>query len=412
MTGSPFADRGPEADDGWQALDPRRSLRARVTLALGGSFLVFTLLASWVAGAYFHRHLEERIGPALENLAYQTADKLDRSVAERYRDIQFATGLGPLRTPDTPTDERRRLLDAMLGASPDFAWLGFANAAGTVIFATQHQLEGTQVETRGWFRNARGKPYAGDVHEAPELALDATTSGGLSSRVLDLAAPVVSANGQFLGVLGAHLSWSAAREVQLSVVPELMAQRDHIGLTLYSSNREVLLDSGASGWSEPPEPPALPDPTPPRGFLLENTRDGSAYLTGYAYCHGYHEFRGLNWLAVVRQPVAVAFAPVQELQRRILQLGLSLTALAAIMAWFLTGRLTRRFRSIGASARRIGGGDILAVLPRPKGHGDLPDMCTALGSMVHQLRDRQEKLEAHNTRLAARLQAHEPGKEP
>jgi hypothetical protein len=403
-------DRGPETDPWWSCLDPRRSLRARATLGVGGAILVFTLLISWITGTFFHRQLAQQIGGSLETLADQTGDKLDRGLAERYREIQFAASLAPLRIPDNPVDVRRHLLDSLLNDSPEYAWLGFANPAGTIIFATQHQLEGTQVETRPWFRNARNKPYADDVHEVPELAGETAASGGPPPRFVDLAVPVVSNIGQFLGVLGAHLSWSSARDVQLSVIPDLMAQQDHIGLTLYSATGEMLLDSGASGWTEPPAAPILPERQESSGFFWENTLDGSAYLTGYARSHGYGEFRGFGWLAVVRQPVAVAFAPVQELQRRILRTGLGFAVIAVGMSWLLAGRLARRFRAIGASARRIGTGDILAVLPQARGRGDLPNMCAELGGMVDKLRGRQEELEADNTRLAARLHAHEKAK--
>ncbi len=407
-----FAGRALETDSGWRALDPRRSLRVCITLAAAGASLAFTLLAVWVAGTHSRRQIEQQLGPSLENLAYQVVDKLDRGISGRYRDVQFAIGLVPLRTPGAPLDERRRLLESIMDASPEFAWLGFANPAGTVVFATRHQLEGTPVGSRDWFRNAREKPYAGEVHEVPELAGDNGASGGPSPRYLDLAAPVMSASGQFLGVLGAHVSWSLAREIQLSVISDTVAQHDHVGLTLYSVNGDALLDSGASGWNEPPNAPVPPDRRKSRGFFRETTPEGSAYLTGYAHSRGYAGLRSLGWLAVVRQPVADAFAPALELQRGILIVGLGFTAAMIVLSWALASRLTRRLRSISASARRIGGGDVLTVLPRPSGQGDLPEMCAALGGMVHALRQRGEELEAANTRLAARLHAQEKAPRP
>lgn len=398
-----FADHNRETDRGWQILDPRRSLRIRVVTVVTASALCFTALTVWVAGICSRRQLEQQIGPNLEALAFQVVDKLDRVMSERSREIESAVGQVPLRTPDAPVDERRRALDAIRDASPEFVWIGLANPAGTVIFATQHQLEGAQVETQRWFRNARNRPYAGDVHKEPGLGSDAAPP----PLCVDLATPVMSAAGQFLGVLSARLSWTFAREIQLSVLPDTMAQRDRVGLTLYSVNGDVLLDSGVSGWSEPPGMPVLPDRHKPKGFLLENTPDGSAYVTGYAHSHGYREFRGLDWLAVVRQPIATALAPAADLQRVLLRTGLTVTAAFALLAWFLATRLSRQLRSVTASARRIGDGDVLAVLPRPPGRGELPDMCAALGAMVRALRLRQEKLEADNLRQAARLHAQE-----
>ena len=407
-----LADDKPGANRAWQMLNPRRSLRIRVTAVVTASALCFTGLTVWMAGICSRRQLEQQIGPNLEALAFQVVDKLDRVMSERSREIESAIGQVPLRVPAAPVDERRRALDAIRDASPEFAWIGLANPAGTVIFATQHQFEGTQVETQRWFRNARNRPYAGDVHEEPGLASGTTPPGGPPPLFVDLAIPVMSAAGQFLGVLGARVSWAFAREVQLSVVNETMAQHDRVGLTLYSVNGDVLLDSGVSGWNEPPAAPGLPDLHKPRGFILEHTPDGSAYVTGFAHSRGYRNFGGLGWLAVVRQPIAVALAPAAHLQRVLLRTGLAVTAAAALLAWILTARLTRQLRSVAASARRIGDGDILAVLPRPPGRGDLPDMCASLGEMVQTLRLRQEQLEAENLRQAARLHAQEKFPKP
>jgi HAMP domain-containing protein len=402
-----LADNNPGANRAWQILDPRRSLRIRVVTVVTVSARCFTGLTVWVAGVCSRRQLEQQIGLHLEALAFQVVDKLDRVMSERGREIESAIGQVPLRVPGAPVDERRRALDAIRDASPEFAWIGLANPAGTVIFATQHQFEGAQVETQRWFRNARNRPYAGDVHEEPGLASGTAPTAGQQPLFVDLSTPVLSAAGQFLGVLGARLSWAFAREVQLSVVSDTMAQRDRVGLTLYSVNGDVLLDSGVSGWNEPPGAPELPDRHKPRGFILEHPPDGSAYVTGYAHSRGYRDFGGLGWFAVVRQPMAVALAPAADLQRVLLRTGLAVTAAAALLAWILTAHLIRQLRSVAASARRIGDGDILAVLPRPPGRGDLPDMCAALGEMVRNLRIRQEQLEAENLRQAARLHAQE-----
>lgn len=404
MHGAPSASRGPETSSGWWILDPRRSLRARVALAAGSALLVVTLPASWVAGTVLRRQIANQLGPDFENLAYQAGDKLDRALYERYRELQFTAGLAPLRMPSSPPDERRRLLESVMEASPDYAWIGFANSAGRVVAATGHDLEGADASVRNWFRNARSKPYSGDVHEVPELPPDVADSAG-PPRFLDLSVPVMANSGQFLGALGAHLSWaSLASDVVASVMPA-RAQHDRIGITFYSTGSAVLLDSGGSGWTEPFDAPVLPDQRKLRGFFIENTPNGATFLTGYNRSRGYRDFRGFSWLIVVRQSVADAFAPVPLLQRRMVEAGLALAASAAVLGWIFASRLTRRFRAIGASAERIGSGDVLSVLPQPRDRGEISAMCAALGDMVDQLRHQQEKLETDNTRLEARLNA-------
>lgn len=383
----------------WHALDPRRSLPARATLVGGGACLALVLLLAWSASTILQRQIERQLGPSFENLAHQVGDKLERTIYERYRQLQFTAGLAPFRTATTPAAERHAVLEALHDASPDYAWVGFADAKGNILAASQHLFENESANETAWFRGARRQPFVGTVHQLPELAAALPPVGSTPSRFLDLAVPVTAANGQFLGVLGAQLRWAWAREVQLSVVPDA-ARRDLLGVTIYSSAGEVMLDSGGSGWTEPPDAPA--HLTSARGTLTEHAAGGTAYVTGFARTRGYREYRGLAWLVVVRQPVANAFAPVAELRTRILRLGLGLVVALGVLVWFCTARLDRRLRAIATAAGRIGAGDVLTLMPQPRGDTELARTCAALGDMVGKFRQRQETLETENARLAAR----------
>ncbi len=392
----------PESAPWWQGLDPRASLPARATLLFGGATLVLVLVVANLAGALLRGQIERQLGAAFETHASQVADKIDRALYERYRALQFAATLPAMRLPTATAAERHVLLEALHDASPDYAWIGFADPTGTVVAASQHLFEGQKFNETTWFRGARRQPHMGSVRAFPELAAAVPAVGADAPRFLDLAVPVNAADGKFLGILGAHLRWSWARDVQLSVIPE-SARREHLGVTLYTANGEVLLDSGASGWSEPPEPPAaLTTRAGSRGSLLENTTGGTVYLSGYARSRGFREYRGLGWLAVVRQPIADAFAPVQRLQRTIIISGLVLVALLSVVTWLAAMRLERRFHSVALAADRIGSGDVLTLMPLARGRDAFSQMCVALAELVTVFRTRQDTLEAENARLAAR----------
>jgi HAMP domain-containing protein len=375
--------------DWWWIFDPRCSLRARATLLCGGGVLVFTGLTIWIAGWMLSRRLEQQTTTIFETLAFQVSDKLDRAIYERYRDLQFTAGLAPLRSREAVAADRRQLLEAVQTAAPDFAWIGFANASGSVVTATERLFEGNAVEERPWFRAAREQSYVGPLHEIAQLADD---SGGdsLPRRFMDLAVPVAGDTGQFVGVLAAHVRWGAwAREAQLSVVPD-SARREHIDVTIYDPSGEVLLDSGGSGWNLPPEAPAIAMTRGIRGSMHENTSAGVEFLTGYARSRGYREFRGLGWLITVRQPVADALVPVRALRRALLQLGALVGLLVIVVAWIAAGRLSSRLRSITASARLIRAGDVLTVMPPPHGNSEIDEACGAVSDLVEDLRSRPD----------------------
>ena len=410
MEGRPAQHVPTRRRDWWWVFDPRCSLRARVALLVGVGTLAFTLLLSWITSTLYRRALEHHFGAAFETLAFEVADKLDRTLYERIRTLQVAASLATLRDPASPVAERRKVLDVLQETTPEIAWIGLTDASGRIIAATGKVLEGDGADTRPWFRGAREQPYVGALRDNPELAREVPShvEPDFPRRFLDLAVPVTGANGQFAGVLAAHLRWNWSRDVQTSVVPE-SAARERIGVTIYSPGREVLLDSGASGWTQPPEAPAVGEGRRFRGSLLEPT-GGTTYLSGYARSRGFREYRGAGWLTVVRQPVERAFASVLTLRRSIILWGFVLALGAATTSWWMAARHARRLRSIRLAAERIHEGDILAVLPRPKGESELARMCGALGDLVEDLRANREQLTAENARLAARLREQENAK--
>jgi HAMP domain-containing protein len=391
------------------ALDPRRNLCLRAVLVFGGGALALTLLASLLAGALFRRQLEAQLGRTFETLAYQMSDKLDRTIAERLRDVQVIADLAPIRDPAAPAAERRRVLDAFRESSPDYAWLGLVDNAGTVVAAAQGLFEGTPMDGRTWFRRTRAQPYAGDVYKDDELAKLLPSPDGEAMRFLDVAAPVRGLAGQTIGVVGAQVHWAWARQVQYSVVPAA-ARREHLGVTVYAADGKCLLDSGASGWSEPLDAPKVPGPRQFRGYFWESGPGGDAFLTGYARSRGFRDFQGLGWVVTVRQAARDVLAPVRELQASILRWGVGLVALFALWGWFFAWRLTRRLHAMAAAADRIRGGDILSVLPLPRSQDEFGQMSAALGEMVDGLRQRQEGTERDCRRLEARLK--ETGGDP
>lgn len=390
----PAAERASDRRDWWWIFDPHLSLRAWAALTIGGGALLFTLLLGWAAGTLLRRHLEHQLGPTFETLAFQISDKLDRSLYERVRELQFSAGLSQLRTPGATPAERRRLLDSVLDASPDFAWVGFVDPNGKVVSATQGQLENTSVADTAWFRGAREKPAAGSVREMPDFARRLQDSGDeTASRLVEIAVPVTSTEGRLVGVLAALVRWTTARAIQLSVVPEA-ATREHLGVTIYAPAGDIWLDSDATGWTAPPAPPPIPDARRFRGSMTEAQASGPPYLTGYARGRGFRDFRGLGWLVTVRQPAADAFAGVHTLQRSIAIWGFLVTAVFTAAAWRSAGKLARRLAAVATAARRIRQGDVLTVIPLQHGDSEIEKMCGAVGELVEDFRRKEEKVAA------------------
>lgn len=373
----------------WYLFDPRTSLRARAAVLVGLSAAGFVALITWFTGNGYRRTLEPQLGSLFETLAFEVGDKIDRVLYERQHQLQLIAGLAAFHAAPTGASgatQQRQLLETLQKENPDFAWLGLADLQGHIVAGTQGRFEGEIVPTRPWFRGAQERPFAGNLHEIPELPRGGPNSQGEADpRFLDLAVPVSGADGRPLGVLGAHVRWAWAGDVVRSVVTE-SARRNQIGVTLYAGDTDVLLDTGASGWTLPPNAPPMSGPRVYRGFTRERFTLGTHYLTGFSRSRGFRDYRGLNWLVAVRQPIDRALAPVVELQRLIARWGIGFTVLLTVAAWFFMDPFVRRLQGVRAAARRLQGGDVLTVMPRHPGESEVSTMCEAVGELVEKLR--------------------------
>jgi HAMP domain-containing protein len=408
---NPASAPAPDDEAWWHVLDPRRSLRARAALTVGGTAVVFTVLLSWGAGAMFRRTIAAEREARFESLAFQLADKIDRGLYERQRALALAARLPAVRGAATATAPARQALDALQDAAFDFSWLGITDAAGRVLVATGRLNEGADAATQPWFRGATERPHLGPPRDRPDLArlAGADDDGRAATRFFDVAVPFTDDTGQFAGVLAAHVRWNWSQDVLLSVVPDALV-REKIGGTIYDATHEALLDSGATGWSQPPDPPAVPDTRGARGTLVETPAASAPFYTAYARSRGFRDYRGLGWVTVVRQPLDLVLAPVTALRRTIEACGLALAAVGALAAWIVAGRTARRLRALGVAAHRIRGGDVLALLPRPRGRDEVAQANRALDTLVQEWRAHLTTLTEERDRLAAQLRSRDAEK--
>ena len=99
----------------------------KTLLARGGCavILLLTAILSMVIGQMVNERITRNIGQSFSTLAFQLADKLDRGMFERYRDIQIAAKLGFMVDEATTPTTRRLWVETLQTTYPDYAWIGF-----------------------------------------------------------------------------------------------------------------------------------------------------------------------------------------------------------------------------------------------------------------------------------------------
>lgn len=358
------------------------NLKALLALALGAMAVLAIGALGFSAERSLSRELKLHIQDRLNELAFQMGYRLDRSMFERYRDLQVASSLDILRSGSD--DAQRHLLERLQETYTDYAWIGLTDTEGRVLVSTGHLLEGEDVSQQPWFVAGFAGPFVGDVHEALLLEQFLSRQGDERLRFVDVATPVLGPDGEVFGVLVAHLNWTWADEVLGSILRE-SAVGD--GTEVFLLNREGTVLLGPPGSFGEPSPCALPAPSTSKGVQggVAVCADGRSYLIGRSANQGYRYYPGLDWQVLIRQPVEVALKPIAELRRELLLAGVGLALLFMAAGWFLAAWIAQPLRAVAAAAERMRLGERNASVPASNRFAEVASLTGSLASLIDEL---------------------------
>jgi PAS domain S-box-containing protein len=391
----------PSSHPNFRKFLPRR---LAAWLALAFTFLSFVLAVLLVTVIERRNtgQVETSIGYGLAELALQTSDKLERGMYERYREVRLIAQRRGLREA-SPLERRRETLDQLQDSYGYYSWIGVAGLDGKVQVAAKGLLEGADVSKRPWFRNALKGNYAGDVHEAVLLA-KLLPQQQEPWRFVDVAFPVTDEGGRTQGILGVHLSWQWARDVERSVVAPIAARRQVEALIVDAKGTVLLGPPGWQGSTLSLASLRAAQSHKEGGYLVEQWADGESYLVGYARGHGHADYPGLGWTVLVRQNVGDAYAPVRRLRDHGLAAGVLLAALCSLAGVVVARRITRPLDQLAWSAHRIREGETVAITPGRGGYEEVEALSGTLNVLVADLVQRRQQLEHLNATLELRVE--------
>ena len=379
------------------------SLATQLALAFSLLSIVLTVALVALVERRAIDEAENAIGQGLADLAAQTSDKLERGMFERYREVALLAAQPGLTDPGTDPARLARALARVQQSYSYYEWLGIVGLDGKVLASGNGLLAGVDVSARPWFREGLRDGYVGDVHEALLLARLLPPQEG-ARRFVDLAFPFADAGGKVHGVLGAHLSWNWAREVERSVVGSV-ARRSPVETLILDRTGRVLLGPEALVDKRLAQPSLYRAATRREGgFLVERWRDGKDYVVGYQQGNGYANYRGLGWTVLVRQDVGSAYAPVRDTRRYLLWSGAAMALLFSLAGMALARRITRPLERLASSASALKDG-ALTLPPEAGGYEEVTALRRSLGTLVSDLDARRGQLQQLNGTLEVLVEA-------
>jgi two-component sensor histidine kinase/uncharacterized protein YbjQ (UPF0145 family) len=363
-------------------------LRIVLAACLGGVGLAFTVGTAALLQAEAGRRIQHMIGGQLHQYASQVADKLDRGMFERYRDLLVVSSLEAVRSPEASPTTRRVVLQRLQDTYRDYAWIGFIRPNGILEAATGGVLEGADVNTRGWWKSGLEHPYVGDVHDAVVLGKILYADRAEPPRFVDLATPVRDDNGTVLGVVAAHLSWDWASEVEQSVLGPAAEDQRAEAMILATDDTVILGPKALVGHRFDTSSLGSPD------AVIRVWPDGAEYLTSVATTRGYRDYPGLGWRVVLRQPMALAMAPVRDLRDSVIAWGAAGSLLAVLVGYLMAGWISAPLRAMARSVDAAGSNGTAPVLPTACRYAEIRTLTGAVGTYLDELRQADMKLRA------------------
>jgi PAS domain S-box-containing protein len=383
--------------------DSSHSLGAYLALAFSLLSILLTVVLVEVIERAALEEVKSRIGHGLGELAMQTSEKLDRGMFERYREVSLLARRRGLTGAAAKDPDRRQILNDVQDSYEYYDWIGMAGLDGKVQVATRGLLEGADVGQRPWFGKALRGVNVDDVHEAKILASLLPAKGGEARRFVDVAFPYLDEHGKPAGVLGAHLSWRWARDVERSIIAPA-AVRNHVQALIVAANGVVLLGPPDLQGKTLSQPSIGFAKRQDNGYLEEHWPDGKSYLVGFSRSRGYGPYPGLGWTVVVRQSVDNAYLPIRQLRRQALWSGLGLALLFSLVGVFVARRITRPLGRLARSAQRVQRGEAVPLSSGGGSYFEVKALSGSLNALVADLVSRKQELTELNATLEQRVE--------
>lgn len=365
----------------------RRPLGLRATVAVTIAVLVLgsALAKGLFVGNSAADALAQEVGSSMTGLAQSLARQLDSTMWARANQIAALSRIDALKDPAVA----QSTIDELKRRDTTIAWIGMTDASGRVVAASNGLLLGADISRRPVHQEGMKGLFVGDVHDAVALKGKVPYLQGETPKFVDVSAPLQKSDGTVVGVLATHYSWEWAH-ASIRQLIEPLGDLKGLSLFILSADGTVLI--GPDGSVGKPLPVPVLSARARDGWSADVWPDGVTYVTGVARGKGLHDYAGLGWTVVARQPADIVFAQSDRLQQIIVGSGIVLALLFSLAGWFAAGRISRPLSAIADAAARIGNGERGVEIPDVGGAAEIRRLSASLRDMVDSLTNKDAAL--------------------
>ena len=244
------------------------------------------------------KQMYDLIGIRTADVAFDTIDKIDRNLFERYCDVQaWATFSRIIEACRNSSEENCKKANAILSHLVKIYEVYYdiilTDINGKIITCgVNEELVGNSVASQEWFTSVKktGTAFYTDMY----------FSRSMNNHVMTYASPVFDTDGVMVGVISTRFNWKFVLDI---IDKAKIAKTSSIrlvnseGVVIGSTNREEILTSDVRGTNAFTE---LSNGTA-YGFCFGRVVGKSKTVTGFAKTSGYNSYRGKEWSVIIEE---------------------------------------------------------------------------------------------------------------
>ena len=306
--------------------------------------LVLMIVITFTIGMISLRHIKQELvrttGQSLALASDSIAGQIDRVLFERYSSVIAMAQAEPLQ--QQHATETWSYLVAMKREFPLYDWIEVTDAQGRVTASTDLGMLGEDRSQDPWFQyvHHHGFPHIrnAEFSEGTDVIMDIVFS-----------APIITAQGNHLGTISAHVGLRGLENIFTRTVKELKTEHGRDAIVEWqflSEDGTVILDSllgeeGRVNLRKLGLPSAQSHYGNNADYVEErHLRRHVKVVTGYAQTQGFQNFPNLSWTILVRMDREIILASISNMLWKIGGIGLlAIIPLLGFLIWTIK-RLT------------------------------------------------------------------------